>query len=61
MSYCRFENTFMDLKDCYNALVEKSPDEISERERKYVIELIVLCRTIGEDFAFTSYKEKEEY
>ena len=31
MSYCRFENTYADLKDCYNALSEAGSVEYVER------------------------------
>ena len=37
MSYCRFENTTLDIEDCLNAIVENyySEDEpISDREAK---------------------------
>jgi len=29
MSYCRFENTLADLQDCYEALQEVSPEDLS--------------------------------
>jgi phage host-nuclease inhibitor protein Gam len=50
MSYCRFENTYGDLQDCYDALAEKSLDELSETEKKYAIKLIKMCRDIANDF-----------
>lgn len=50
MSYVRFENTYNDLQDCYDALSDKSFDELSESERKYAINLVRLCRNISEDF-----------
>ena len=50
MSYCRFENTYADLQDCYDALWEKSLDELSETERKYAKRLIEMCRNIADDF-----------
>jgi len=50
MSYCRFENTFNDLQDCYEALGENSLDELSETEKKYAIKLIKMCRNIADDF-----------
>lgn len=50
MSYCRFENTYQDLQDCYDALVEKSLDELSETEKKYAIKLIEMCQDISNDF-----------
>jgi TfoX/Sxy family transcriptional regulator of competence genes len=50
MSYCRFENTYEDLQDCYDALGEKSLDELSETEKKYAKKLIKMCRDIADDF-----------
>ena len=35
MSYCRFENTFKDLRDCYKALGENELSELSDSERKF--------------------------
>ena len=46
MSYCRFQNTLGDLRDCEDALDEElSPDEA--RARRLLIEL---CARIAEDF-----------
>ena len=32
MSYCRFENTVMDIKDCINAIEERDTDSLSSYE-----------------------------
>ena len=48
MSYCRFENTYNDLKDCEEALAYIG--EISESETKYKNKLIDLCKEISENF-----------
>lgn len=50
MNYCRFENTYRDLEDCYDALKEKSLDELSENEQKYAKRLIELSKKIADDF-----------
>ena len=50
MNYCRFENTYGDLQDCYNALAEEDLDELSESEKKYAKKLIKMCRNIADDF-----------
>lgn len=42
MSYCRFENTFNDLLDCYGCLL----DHLSESEQKYRKRLLRLCKSI---------------
>jgi len=50
MSYCRFENTLIDLRDCYNALDKEGLDNLSKTEKKYALKLIELCKYIFEDF-----------
>jgi len=50
MSYCRFENTYRDLMDCYDALMEKELSELSETEKKYAIKLIEMCEDISNSF-----------
>ena len=50
MSYCRFENTYSDLEDCYEALCEDSK-ELSESEQSYKKKLIELCKTIADKFS----------
>lgn len=45
MSYCRFENTLADLREC----VEHLHDDLSERESLYREELIELCKEIALD------------
>jgi hypothetical protein len=48
MSYCRFENTLGDLRDCYNAMCDGG--KLSEDEECAKESLIALCRTILEDY-----------
>jgi hypothetical protein len=50
MSYCRFQNTLPDLQDCYNAMGEKEPDELSYDERLARWKLIKLCKRIADDY-----------
>ena len=55
MSYCRFENTYIDLKDCYNALcqagsIEEIEEKANEYEKKYIRKLVELCKEIVSDF-----------
>ena len=48
MSYCRFENTLADLRDC-----ERNMDETYDMDRREAIarkHLIELCRDIAEQF-----------
>lgn len=49
MSYCRFENTLKDLKDCYEHMDD---DKLSEEEKKARIELIEECRDIYYEYAY---------
>jgi hypothetical protein len=44
MSYCRFENTLRDLRDCYNAM--RNGLELSDREQRSFIAMVELCRDI---------------
>ena len=41
MSYCRFENTFRDLEDCVDALVDN--EDLSEREANFAHRMRNLC------------------
>lgn len=42
MSYCRFENTYNDLVDCYHNLDE----ELESTEKRFREKLIQLCKDI---------------
>lgn len=46
MSYCRFENTYNDLKDCYDNM----EDDLSKEESEYRESLISLCKDIYHEF-----------
>lgn len=45
MSYCRFQNTLEDLKDCFEHITDT---EISEEEEKARKKLIEVCRDVIE-------------
>lgn len=47
MSYCRFQNTYNDLKDCDQHL----DDDLSGIEKEYRDKLIKLCKRIADNFA----------
>lgn len=58
MSYCRWQNTLIDLRDCYYTLNEPldSKEEIEARE-----ELISLCQNIIEESGeLEKYTDDEE-
>jgi hypothetical protein len=48
MSYCRFQNTLGDLRDCEDALYNE--EELSEEEETAKKDLIALCMNIAETF-----------
>lgn len=48
MSYCRFQNTLIDLQDCYEYMDNK--EKLSEQEQKAHEKLIELCTHIALDF-----------
>ncbi len=52
MSYCRFENTLNDLRDCEEALnnIYDEVTEMSSYEKNAVVELIELCKTITDNW-----------
>jgi len=43
MSYCRFQNTLQDLRDCLEHISDK---DVSEEEEKARARLINVCRDI---------------
>lgn len=53
MSYCRFENTLVDLKDCATALGinDETPAKMSYDEQRAAVELIELCAAIASQAA----------
>lgn len=57
MSYCRFENTSRDLRDCVNALEDIFWEGISKREWHYAKTIRNLCEEYLE--AFDDIKEDE--
>jgi len=46
MGYCRFENTFLDLQDCF----EHMDDKLSESEDEYKNKIINLAHEIDINF-----------
>jgi adenylosuccinate lyase len=50
MSYCRFENTLKDLRDCYKDMSETDFNELSETEQQARNKLIALCKDISEQY-----------
>ena len=41
MSYCKFQNTVSDLKNCYESMQDSDLDSYEEKARKKIIDLCV--------------------
>lgn len=50
MSYCRFQNTAGDLRDCLQALNEEAYFHLSDDEREAADRIIAMCKEITENF-----------
>lgn len=63
MSYCRFENTYGDLRDCQEALDSEGFSSIVENanqyEAPYVKRLIELCVEIANDYGHHVSEDSE--
>ena len=46
MSYCRFENTSRDLRDCLQAIENGELDDLSSYEKDGLESLLEYCETI---------------
>ncbi len=57
MSYCRFENTYKDLEDCYEAM---SDNDLSESEKRYRQRMIKLAKDIVDDFGDETEEDDDE-
>lgn len=61
MSYCRFENTLNDLRDCYYNMDSNDLSETEFHKRKQMIEL---CKSIVEEYEHLldeEYVENEDW
>ena len=55
MSHCRFENTYLDLEECYEALqneggIKGIEQEASQYEKPYIKRLVELCKDVAKEF-----------
>ena len=58
MSYCRFQNTYQDLKDCIESIEYRTDiKDLPETEKKYALKLRELCR---EYLELSEVEEEEE-
>lgn len=53
MSYCRFQNTLRDLRDCYEHIDD---DNLGPEETKARKKLIILCSDISQDYDYVDLK-----
>lgn len=58
MSYCIMENTYEDLKQAVEHLVDKGLEGLSETERKYAAKLFNLCQTFRDVYEIEYEKEE---
>jgi hypothetical protein len=57
MSYCRFENTYRDLMDCYHNI---NNNDLSKGENEYRERMIKICQDILDEYDPNSFVEEEE-
>lgn len=55
MSYCRFENTYRDLLDCYESLnneggIEGVEKDANEYEKPFIRRFVELCGDVLDDY-----------
>ena len=60
MSYCRFQNTLNDLKDCKDALDEQEFSELNSDEQYAAVRLIKLCARISAMYGGSYLEDAEE-
>jgi len=56
MSYCIFENTYIDLEECYTKLQEEESvksliEKSNQYEKPYIKKLIEMCIDIADEFS----------
>ena len=56
MSYCRFENTLPDFRDCYDNFDD---NDLSEEEKRARRKMIALCVVIALDYGYEIGSEIE--
>jgi len=56
MSYCRFENTYRDLMDCYYNI----NNQLSKSEHTYREQLVDLCKSIVDRYDESCQEEDDE-
>ena len=59
MSYCRFENTLRDLRDCYNNMGNGDLSKSEFYARKQMIEMCINIANLYEDLLDEEFEEDE--
>lgn len=62
MSYCRFQNTLQDLRDCKYVMEEAyttNDMELSKEEHSAMIRLVNVCQEIIDNYERMEYMESE--
>ena len=59
MSYCRFQNTLVDLRDCLAAMQEEDMSELSKEEKRAKDQLVEVCRDIIDESEGSCYDESD--
>ena len=61
MGYCKFENTYNDLEECYEALsnggIKDLEQDANQYEKPYIRKLINLCQDIADEFGEEAQKQ----
>ena len=57
MSYCRFENTYHDLQDCFDSINRKAENE---RDERYHLRMIELIKEMYQEISDTEYFEEQD-
>lgn len=63
MSYCRFENTTSDVRDCMEALEDLDVEQVAEMsdyEKEALVEFIQLANEISNQFRLDTIQELVE-
>ena len=60
MSYCRFQNTLQDLRDCKNALEDNAnKGDMGIEEFRAMRDLVELCIEISSSYKHDEFEESE--
>lgn len=61
MSYCRFENTSKDVRECIGAIRDGELDDMSDYEIEGFINFVRLCKEVADMYKGMDEKEVREY